>query len=484
MKRFLITSMSFLFFASMAAALELSEIHTYDSGSYPRGVEIADVDNDGKNEIIVTNFGEDTLIGRENETEPSSSITVFGSAKGAELTKKVLAAGKSPRGLATGDIDGDRKDDFVVSNYEDGTITIFGQEEGGVFEKETLEAGKHPVGVALGDIDSSGNVKADIAVSVYSENKVVVFIRDSHGEWEKNDISVPGSPTDVVTGVINGKRLLVSANYSAGSVSVIKKEKGEIKKTQDIKAGGGPCKVEIGDVTGDNVNDIVVANFYDNTVSVIEYKNGEAAEAVNYKLEGSRPNGMCLGDVNGDGRLDVVTANRDSDTIDILIQQESGKLLLENSIQVTNDEDKTYGPVEVKCGDINGDGLDDIVFSHMRSGTLRVIYSESNSVQAARKVPAEPISRENTYNYPNPAKDSTTIRFSLDEPTDVEIVIYDAAGRTLWEKALSETETRAGVNRVVWDLVTNTGNDAANGVYIYKVITGSRSITKKIVVLK
>ena len=142
-----------------------------------------------------------------------------------------------------------------------------------------------------------------------------------------------------------------------------------------MPAGSGACKVEIADITGDGLNDIIAANFHDNTISVIEQKPGGALaeEAVVYKLAGSRPNGMAIGDINGDGLNDIVTANRDSDTIDIFFQK-NGRLEIVKSIVVTDDEVKAFGPVETVIADLNNDGLNDIAFTHMRSNTVRVIY--------------------------------------------------------------------------------------------------------------
>ncbi len=532
----------------------LSDIKTLESGSYPRGIAIADINSDGKNDILVANFGEDTLIGQENDIIPTSSISIF---KGINLTKENLYAGNSPRGLAIGDINGDKITDFVVSNYADGTISIFIQTGKTIELTDTINVGRHPVGVAIDD--------GLIAVAVYSDSKLVI-LRDNLKE--KTEISLPGNPTDVIIGKINNQRFIISANYSSGNISVIAEEKNGFSKIKDINVGGGVCKVEIADVTGDKVNDIITSNFYDNTVSVIEFKNNDFTEPVNYKLSGQRPNGMAIGDVNGDGLIDVVTANRDSDTIDILLQKQ-GKLILTKSILVTNDENKTYGPVEIAIGDVNGDGKNDIVFTHMRSNSLKIVYYEkpaapkvssithpdenlwyadnspvlkiqakedlsgisgfyyvatkdnvfdlskatfitenevkltnlesgtyyfiavakdNNGVLSDKAVfkinITEEMNENNTYNFPNPCSDSTTIRFPLTEKTEVKIIIYDINGKTVWSKTLNEAEVITGVNYVVWNLTNDAGLAISNGTYICKVITKDKVVTKKIAVVK
>ncbi len=96
----------------------------------------------------------------------------------------------------------------------------------------------------------------------------------------------------------------------------------------------------------------------------------------------------------------------------------------------------------------------------------------------------EEISYLNTYNYPNPCSDSTTIRFSLDKAQEVSVVVYSVNGKEIFRKDLSAREMNGGINKVVWDLTNKSGLSVANGIYIYKIITADKTITKKIAVIK
>jgi hypothetical protein len=475
MKKLVLIAAAALFLSGAVFAENLSDLESLAAGSCPRGIVIADIDGNRINEVIVANFGAATLIGQENTTEPESSIMVF-----SGNSRKDIVVGKSPRGLAAGDLDNNGIADFVTSNYGDGTISIVTEKGTKV---TTLPAGKYPVGVAIGDVN--GDKKNDVAVAVYGENKVVVYLNGEKEEWQKLEAVVPGSPTDLTIGKIGGDTVIVSANYTSGTASVLKIRDGALVNMGDLKAGGGVCKIELADATGDKINDLISANFYDNTVSVLRQNAaGSLDDQVVYKLNGSRPNGMAVADINNDGLADVVTANRDSDTIDILMQK-NNVLELALSITVTGDEKKEYGPVEVAVGDINGDGLNDIAFTHMRSNTVRILYQVKLSA-ASDKQPAfaEEINEANTYNYPNPCVDKTTIRFSLAASADVRIIISDLAGKQVWGKVMPAAETRAGINSTDWNVVNDFGARAANGVYLLNVFAGDKVITKKIAVIK
>ncbi len=88
------------------------------------------------------------------------------------------------------------------------------------------------------------------------------------------------------------------------------------------------------------------------------------------------------------------------------------------------------------------------------------------------------------YNYPNPCKGTTTIRFITYKKQDIKVVIYDINGRLVWEKMLNASEVRDGLNEIIFMGKNENGFELRNGVYIYKIIAGDKIITKKMVIMK
>jgi len=76
------------------------------------------------------------------------------------------------------------------------------------------------------------------------------------------------------------------------------------------------------------------------------------------------------------------------------------------------------------------------------------------------------------------------IRFSLDEAKDVNIIIYDTKGKQIWKKDLSSKDTRVGINYITWEAKDEKGERVGNGVYILKIATDGKIITKKIAVIR
>ncbi len=85
-------------------------------------------------------------------------------------------------------------------------------------------------------------------------------------------------------------------------------------------------------------------------------------------------------------------------------------------------------------------------------------------------------------NYPNPFNPSTTIEYSLKEPVQVSLVIYDVRGQEL--RKLIDAFQTSGYKSVVWDGKNKVGIPVANGLYLYRLTAGKFVWVRKMIVLK
>jgi hypothetical protein len=97
---------------------------------------------------------------------------------------------------------------------------------------------------------------------------------------------------------------------------------------------------------------------------------------------------------------------------------------------------------------------------------------EGNPV-VAKLIPAEFALHQN---YPNPFNPATTISFSLPVASDYTLTIYNVNGQQV---AQFNGSHEAGVVEIEWQ-----ADNLASGVYFYKLVAGSFSATKKMVLLK
>ncbi len=80
-------------------------------------------------------------------------------------------------------------------------------------------------------------------------------------------------------------------------------------------------------------------------------------------------------------------------------------------------------------------------------------------------------------NYPNPFNSSTVIKYYLPQNADVEIKLYDVAGREV--KYITQNNISKGYHSIVFD-----AENFASGVYFYKITSGVFSEFKKMVLIK
>jgi hypothetical protein len=80
-------------------------------------------------------------------------------------------------------------------------------------------------------------------------------------------------------------------------------------------------------------------------------------------------------------------------------------------------------------------------------------------------------------NFPNPARETTTIAFALAEAGDVTLEVFDLSGRKV--ATVEEGYRSAGENEATLD----TGTLAA-GVYIYRLRAGDKVAAKRLAVVK
>ncbi len=304
----------------------------FQTGTHPLDLAVADLDGDGKPDLAVPNYLDNTISVLRN-------TSVRGSIADSSFAARVdFIAGEGPHGIATGDLDGDGKPDLVVTNYNDNTISVLRNTStaGSVSfaQKVDFPTGSFPFVVAIADLDGDG--KLDIAVTNYHGNTVSVF---------RNRCSVGGISF-------------------ASSI--------------DFETGSYPVGICICDLNADNKPDLIVTNCISNTISV--YRNtstagGITASSFAPKVDfetGNYPFSVAAGDVDGDGKPDLATVNYYSGTVSLFRNVISGDSITGNSFAPKVDFLTGTGPYIVTIGDLNDDNKPDLVVTNASDKTVSV----------------------------------------------------------------------------------------------------------------
>ena len=85
-------------------------------------------------------------------------------------------------------------------------------------------------------------------------------------------------------------------------------------------------------------------------------------------------------------------------------------------------------------------------------------------------------------NYPNPFNPTTDISFTIGQTSDINLTIYNLLGQKV--RVLENASRQAGTHTLRWDGRDQMGQDVSTGVYLYTLTNGTKSITKKMALMK
>ncbi len=289
-------------------------------GLLPQSVAIGDLNGDGHPDLVVANSDSGSvsvLLGAGNGT--------FTPASGSPI-----AVGGVPESVAIGDLNGDGIPDLAVANLSGDSVSVLLGGGDGTFTPASgspITVGTDPVSVAIGDLNGDG--VPDLAVVNQDGDSVSVLLGGGGGTFTPasgSPITVGGFPESVAIGDLNGDGHpdLVVANLNSGSVSVLLGGgSGAFTPApgSPISVGGSPESVAIGDLNGDGHPDLAVAIIDSNSVSVLlGAGNGAFTPASESPITvGRTPASVAVGDLNGDGIPDLAVANTNSNSVSVLL---------------------------------------------------------------------------------------------------------------------------------------------------------------------
>jgi Secretion system C-terminal sorting domain len=119
--------------------------------------------------------------------------------------------------------------------------------------------------------------------------------------------------------------------------------------------------------------------------------------------------------------------------------------------------------------------------NYSSDGVIDLIVDEEDNPNIRTPLDISEVLTPRTYslsqNYPNPFNPSTTIEFSIPQSSNVSVKIYDIMGK---EVATLVNEYRGTGSYIVnWN-----ASGSSSGVYFYKLVAGSFSQTKKMILSK
>jgi hypothetical protein len=389
--------------------LNFANAVAYDSGGYyAQSVAVADVNGDGKPDLVVANECVDSDCS-------SGSVGVLLANGDGTFQPAVTygSGGDQPRSVAVADVNGDGKPDLLVANctstsgcLSPGIVGVLLGNGDGTFQPVvTYGSGADwALFVAVADVNGDGKPDLLIANQCFSTSNctgaVGVLLGNGDGTFQTAVAYGSGGNNGMSVAVADvngdGKPDLLVANFCVdngcanSSVGVLLGNGDGTFQTAVAYGSGGndAYSVAVADVNGDGkpdvllVNECVVNDCQTSTVGVL-LGNGDGTfqSAVSYSSGGGGGMSVAVADVNGDGKPDLLVAEEDGvGTVGVLLGNGDGTF---QTAVAYGSGGYNYG-VSVAVADVNADGKPDLLVANLcgdtgcvKQGTVGVLINTS-----------------------------------------------------------------------------------------------------------
>lgn len=247
-------------------------------------------------------------------------------------------------------------------------------------------------------------------------------------DWVYNNLSISsvtstisdndtyGTTTSTIVGDFNGdgNQDLAVAKWADNNVSIyFGVGNGTFGSTTTYAVGTRPMFIASDDFDADGLTDLVAANSGSDNVSVLlGISGGTFASAVNYSVSSS-PYAVTVGDFNGDGNKDLATANYGADNVSVLFGVGDGTFGTGRSYSVG---DK---PISIAAADFNGDNKADLSVANYNSDNISILINSGTGTLGTAT------------NYVVGEKPFSVAAANFDTDSDYDLAVANSASSTV-----------------------------------------------------
>jgi len=363
---------------------------------YAKAVQIGDVNGDGRVDVALTTWNTD-------DPELDYKLFVFlqqaDGSLAAPLVYPINSGWQFPaESLQIGDVNGDGRNDIVVGNHAS-NIEIFLQQADGTLAPSVVYPTPMSSIIRVGDVNNDG--RADVVGLDWSSNNVAVFLQNAGGTLDAPTMySAPhGGWNDLDLGDVNGDGLtdivvMSGQTWLPNLVVLTQAATGGFNPPVSYTAVADQLTqgVAIGDVNGDGRNDVVVTyggNWPQSKIAVL-YQNaaGGLDPAVSFESL-DVPETVKIADVNGDGRKDIVVLHGGWFEAGVYLQNPDGTLRAEEHYFIPYASH--YGKQGLAIADIDSDGKPDIAIADYNSGLVVLFHASSADLVTTASASPNPV---------------------------------------------------------------------------------------------
>ncbi|HKM46313.1 MAG TPA: FG-GAP-like repeat-containing protein, partial [Terriglobales bacterium] len=294
------------------------------------------------------------------------------------------------------DINGDKKNDLVVSSYSSSAVwTMLGNGKGGFTAGSSFATDGYPNNVVVADFNGDKNLDFLVGQHGYAGGQwMTMGLGDGDGTFRSSQsygYSWSGLVSQIATADLNndGNLDIVEAGggTGVGITVMLGSSHGVFGSPISTAVGCGQANrngvnsIAVGDVNGDGKVDVVATSLNigitncENVVAVlIGSGNGKFKTPVYYSTGVTVQSGsVTLADLNGDGKLDIVVSNADG-SLSVLLNKGKG---IYGTATVVSAASGTQGG-NIVIGDFNKDGKLDIAITNYSGTAINLLLGNGD----------------------------------------------------------------------------------------------------------
>jgi FG-GAP-like repeat len=314
-----------------------------------------------------------------------------------DFTQQVIPVGKGPGFIAIADVNHDGKADLLVANENDGTISVLLGDGQGHFTPASgspFPSNPNPNDIAVADMNGDGHL--DLVIANHQTPYLTILLGDGKGSFQPAPRSPFATQSDphphgVAVGDFlgDGKPAVVTDSWGNGNILLIPSDgKGNLILPGTFFATDGRYYdqgVLAGEFTKDGHLDIVTNGHHGNAVGLLlgDGKGGFRRAPGSPFPAGANSWAFAIDDINRDGKLDVLTIPyqpdlRDATQLGVTVLLGDGKGGFTTMPGSPLSLAGCRGPDRVSSGDLSGNGLRDIVVSCAQNDTVFFFLAAKN----------------------------------------------------------------------------------------------------------
>lgn len=351
--------------------------------SWPESVAIGDVNNDGRQDVV---------LATSSYFDPENDYHIFvflqNGAGEIEPTPVKYPAGNG-ESIAIADVNNDGKNDVVVTAAN--ANGVFLQNTGGSLEPMRTYPSAHQSHsnthkLSTGDFNNDGLTDVVAIDWGTQSHSVDVFLQNAgntltapaiytveHGGYD--DLDVGDVNNDGLTDII----VMSGQAYAYDNIGVLlQNDTGTFDAPTYYDLGGNELThgVAVGDVNNDQRQDIVVSyggNSPSAKIGVFPQNNAGTIDPATSYSAYDCPEPVAISDLNSDGKNDILAVHGGWNALGLFLQNDTGGL--DPYELYTLPYASHYNPHGLALGDLNNDGATDVAIADYNHG-LVLLYNQ------------------------------------------------------------------------------------------------------------